>query len=1038
MFARMTTCSVAAVMLVASAIIVSELRPSVQLQAQALPVWGFADLHNHQFANLAFGGRMVFGNAYGPLDQLSAAADRQMHGNLHFWSDPDTFKTDVMGGYLVGAGGPLNYANDGFPSFSGWPAFFEVSHQKVHEEWLYRAVQGGMRLMVMMAVEGPPLCEKVDTDGRNCADEMGPINMQLDAAYAMQAYIDGKSGGTGKGWYRIVTSPQEARSVIQQGKLAVVLGVETAHLFHCKSEPCNWQGPLTALWDKGVRHFFPIHQDDNAFGGASYFKPIIQSDWFSPYKLNTHTCASDVRNSCNDLGLTVTGREFIERLMQIGAIVDVDHMSDRSFADTLAIATARQHPVVASHAGFNEINRGDQNHEGQLTALELQQIRDVGGMVGLITHQGKLDQVVTYQPQAGRQIVWHTKGGTTETFAQAYYYALERAPGVSIGLGSDFNGFLRQVGPRFGKYMCDHGCDWSKPTSALRTTSRQVSGTRVFDFNVDGLAQVGLLPDMLKDLRTLGISAADLDPLNRSADAYVRMWERSHAARRADSEGFEDGRSGWSLYAPVAGFSASVVASPARTGTASLATSGTAGIAYQDFAGLVPGNVYRVTGWVRSTAGATTKAALSLHNTGGANVGTVTTAPSSTWQPLTLLYTADSTAAVRVHLNRSAGTGTIYWDDVTVRDVTPGRVEQLWYSTSTRRWEHQDLTAVSVGAKVAADSDFTSFVKADQSEHLVYVGVDRRVRQIFYNGSRWQDQDLSGLSGTTARVAPGSSLNSYVAASQGEHVIYVGTDRHIYKLSYSPATNQWQNVNMTAGFAVTAAASSGLTSFVKDDNSEHVFYVGTDGHVYQLLYSPAVGRWVNQDLTAAFGSGVLAATGSALASFIKADQSEHVFYIGADQRVYQLVYSGSRWVNQSLTALSIATALPAAGTALTGFVSSNQNEHVFYVGTDRRVHQLIYSVGAGRWFDQDLTGAAAGRLVSPGADLTSFVKVAQSEHVFYTGEDGHERQLVYVPAGAWVDQDLSFAAGGTELSPGPATSFVKADQSEHVMTLARP
>ena len=50
---------------------------------------------------------------------------------------------------------------------------------------------------------------------------------------AMQDYIDAQYGGPGRGWYRIVTDPFEARKVINQGKLAVVMGMETSVPLGC-------------------------------------------------------------------------------------------------------------------------------------------------------------------------------------------------------------------------------------------------------------------------------------------------------------------------------------------------------------------------------------------------------------------------------------------------------------------------------------------------------------------------------------------------------------------------------------------------------------------------------------------------------------------------------------------------------------------------------------------------------------------------------------------------------------------------------------
>ena len=56
----------------------------------------------------------------------------------------------------------------------------------------------------------------------------------------------------------------------------------------------------------------------------------------------------------------------------------------------------------------------------------------------------------------------------------------------------------------------------------------QKTSAREFDFNTQGLAHIGLLPDMVEDLKKVGL-ANDLDPLFGSAEAYIRMWEKSEA-----------------------------------------------------------------------------------------------------------------------------------------------------------------------------------------------------------------------------------------------------------------------------------------------------------------------------------------------------------------------------------------------------------------------------------------------------------------------------------------------------------------------------
>jgi hypothetical protein len=57
-------------------------------------------------------------------------------------------------------------------------------------------------------------------------------------------------------------------------------------------------------------------------------------------------------------------------------------------------------------------------------------------------------------------------------------------------------------------------------------------GEKTFSFDADGLAHVGMLPDLIADFQCMGLRDEDLEPLLNSAEGYVRVWERCTNPRR--------------------------------------------------------------------------------------------------------------------------------------------------------------------------------------------------------------------------------------------------------------------------------------------------------------------------------------------------------------------------------------------------------------------------------------------------------------------------------------------------------------------------
>jgi microsomal dipeptidase-like Zn-dependent dipeptidase len=513
-------------------------------------VRGFADIHNHQHANLGFGGNAFWGGAFGPIDQAVPECSP-----VHGWDGTRDAIGNLMKMAVYGQS-PLGHHTGGNPYFAGWPRWDSVTHQSVYEDWLHRAVEGGLRLMVMLAVNNEYLAGlSARAAGRTAAD-MEAVDLQLQAAKDMEASIDARAGGPGLGWYRIVYSPAEARVVMAAGKLAVVLGIEVDYLFGCHTAldltTDQVRAQVDSYFAKGVRHMFPIHFGDNGFGGTAFQNGLEWDDTaggasgqnpvgtMTVYTVHTEPAASyEYRTGRrNTKGLTTLGNSLISEMIAHGMVIDIDHMSARSKADTLTMCEAAHYPVVAGHVGFVEISNGDKNHEGQLLPSEVERIRAVGGMVGVILHQGDLHDIDTWRG-SNQTVVDHISGNTSNTMVQAYMYAVAKMMGGPVAFGTDYNGFAGLPGPRYGPDNSPGGKTGpptppgklAYPFTALATGAQMgpsVIGQKTFTISDDGPAHVGMLPDLIAEYQAMGLTAADLDPLMSSAEGYVTLWEKAY------------------------------------------------------------------------------------------------------------------------------------------------------------------------------------------------------------------------------------------------------------------------------------------------------------------------------------------------------------------------------------------------------------------------------------------------------------------------------------------------------------------------------
>jgi hypothetical protein len=233
-------------------------------------------------------------------------------------------------------------------------------------------------------------------------------------------------------------------------------------------------------------------------------------------------------------------------------------MSARSEQRTVELARANCadlahgrtcYPLLSSHSWPRDLKRRLRDGEkvgfvapGEVIEVttELQKprstldaIRELGGVIGLITNQGRL-----YREDGALADQCPT---SSESVATALTWAAQQLGGKGgVGFGTDFNGFAGQPGPRFGEHACgdrgapDARAELTYPFADYFGAATQCTraGERDFDFNRDGLAHYGLLPDLIADMELVGASGEAIDSLFSSARAYVEMWKRAEAVAR--------------------------------------------------------------------------------------------------------------------------------------------------------------------------------------------------------------------------------------------------------------------------------------------------------------------------------------------------------------------------------------------------------------------------------------------------------------------------------------------------------------------------
>jgi len=140
-------------------------------------------------------------------------------------------------------------------------------------------------------------------------------------------------------------SAKDFKEITASGKVCIFIGIENGYAIGLDLNK------LAHFYMRGVRYITLCHTADN---------DICDS--------------STDENAPDDRGLSEFGIEVIKRMNDLGIIIDVSHISRKSFFDVLKHS---RKPVIASHSCINVIK----DHPQNLTDEQLVALKDNGGVV---------------------------------------------------------------------------------------------------------------------------------------------------------------------------------------------------------------------------------------------------------------------------------------------------------------------------------------------------------------------------------------------------------------------------------------------------------------------------------------------------------------------------------------------------------------------------------------------------------------------------------------------------------------------------------
>ncbi|MEZ5352097.1 MAG: dipeptidase [Bryobacteraceae bacterium] len=211
------------------------------------------------------------------------------------------------------------------------------------------------------------------------------------------------------GQFRLALTAGDIEAARREGKIAALIGIEGGHAIE------NDVRLLRTFFELGVRYMTLTHANHNGWADSSG--------------------ATGAPNH----GLSATlGRRVIAEMNRLGMMVDISHVSDKTFEDTLAVSRA---PVFASHSSCRALSNIKRNMSDEM----IRALAKKGGVIQINFGCEFLSQVSADSSSWSNPALKGKKNVVTKRAsladAVAHIRHVATIAGVdAVGIGSDFDG----------------------------------------------------------------------------------------------------------------------------------------------------------------------------------------------------------------------------------------------------------------------------------------------------------------------------------------------------------------------------------------------------------------------------------------------------------------------------------------------------------------------------------------------------------------------------------------------------------------------